>query len=132
MPAATHVVSSFTGGELSKYAEGRFEKPDYKTSLRTCINAFPVEAGAWTRRPGTAYAGTTLNGAPGRVLSFAFEQATPITIELTDGNLRTREGLSVTAPPIATPWAGGSWATLRMVQAETTAFMLQGSVAPQA
>ncbi len=132
MPGATHVVTSFTGGELSKYAEGRFDKPDYKTSLRTCINAFPLEAGAWTRRPGTAFAGTTLNGAPGRVIGFSFSQAAPITIELTDGNMRFREGLSLVAGTIATPWAGGSWATLRMVQAETTGFMLAGTVPPQA
>jgi hypothetical protein len=51
------------GGEISDFAQGRFDKPDYRVSLNVCLNAFPVEIGAWTRRPGTAHAGHTRGGA---------------------------------------------------------------------
>jgi len=142
MAAATHVVTSFLGGELSKYAEGRFDKPDYKTSMRTCLNAFPCEAGAWMRRPGTKDAGTTLNGAPGRVMEFEIEEQAALTLEFTDGNLRFRSGATlvptvyggVTPLVLTTPYIGGSWAssTLRGVQAETTQILLSPGIAPQA
>src|SRR5262245_21302326 len=105
MPGATYVVPDFLGGELSKYAEGRFDKPDYKKSLRTCLNAFPVEAGSWMPRPGTRYAGTTLNGLPGRVIEFDFKQASPITCEYTDNNLRFRSGPTIVGSTLATPYA---------------------------
>lgn len=40
------------------------------------------------RRSGTKFAATTLNGAAGRVMSFAFEQASPYIIEFTNGFMR--------------------------------------------
>src|ERR1700680_4944337 len=86
------MVSSFLGGELSEFASGRADKPDYKISLATCLNSFPVEIGPWVRRPGTAFAGTTYGGKPGRVISWAFEQINPVTLEFTDGNVCFRAG----------------------------------------
>lgn len=91
---ASYAVDSFLGGEISKFAQGRFEKPDYRTSLNVCFNAFPVEIGPWTRRPGTAFAGATRGGANGRVIKWAFEQLSPVTIEFTDGYLRFRDGVT--------------------------------------
>ena len=219
MADATYAVTSFLGGELSDFAQGRWDKPDYKISLSTCLNSFPVEIGPWVRRPGTAFAGTTKGGMPGRVISWAFEQINPVTLEFTDGNVCFRAGLRglsrnnsqgvtsiSTANPavvtvaagiasgqrvsfqnlgtscpllqqrqflwtrtgtltgtitdaitganidgstlgvgglsgsatiesiqdVATPYIGGTWSSLRMVQAETTGILLQGSIAPQA
>lgn len=92
MPAATQLISSFLGGEISQYAQGRYDRPDYRTSMRVCLNSFPIESGAWSRRPGTKYAGHTRGGAAGRVVKFDFEQDAPITKEFTDGYLRFRSG----------------------------------------
>lgn len=92
MPAATQVITSFLGGEISELAQGRFDKPDYRTSMRVCFNAFPLEAGAWGRRPGTQHAGHTRGGAPGRVIKFDSEQAAAFTLELVDGYMRFRSG----------------------------------------
>lgn len=96
MAAATYAVSSFLGGEISRFAQGRFDRPDYRISLNVCLNSFPVEIGAWTRRPGFAYAGHTRGGAPGRTIEFDFEQAAPATVELTNGYLRFRNGAMLT------------------------------------
>ena len=220
MADASYMVTSFLGGELSDFAAGRVDKPDYKISLSVCLNSFPVEIGPWVRRPGTAFAGTTKGGMPGRVISWAFEQINPVTLEFTDGNVCFRSGLrwltnndsqsvtsistanpavvtvtgtspatgrrvtfanlGITCPllqnrqflwthtgthtgtiadaltgatidgstlgvgglaatatvssieDVTTPYIGGSWSSLRMVQAETTGILLQGSIAPQA
>jgi hypothetical protein len=89
---ATYAVPSFLGGELSQFAQGRFDKPDYRISLNVCLNAFPVEIGPWTRRPGTQHASPTRGGLAGRVIKFDFEQADPVTLEFTAGFLRARNG----------------------------------------
>jgi hypothetical protein len=92
MPAATYAVSNFLGGEISQFAQGRFDRPDYRVSLNVCVNAFPVEIGTWTRRPGSAYGGNTRTGAAGRVIEFDFEQADAVTCEYTSGFVRFRSG----------------------------------------
>src|ERR1019366_8721855 len=92
MANATFAVPSFLGGEISQFAQGRFDKPDYRLSLNVCLNAFPGEIGPWMRRPGTQHAGTTRGGAQGRVIKFDFEQIQPITTEWTNGWARFRTG----------------------------------------
>ena len=99
MADASYAVTSFLGGELSEFASGRFDKPDYKISLNVCLNSFPVEIGPWVRRPGTAFAGTTKGGMPGRVISWAFDQSSPYTLEFTDGFLRFRSGTQLAGKP---------------------------------
>lgn len=92
MADATWAYSSFLGGEISEFAQGRFDRPDYHVSMSVCFNGFPVEIGAWVRRPGTAHAGTTRRGTAGRVVKFDFEQASAVTMEFTNGWLRFRSG----------------------------------------
>src|SRR5690348_12584540 len=92
MGSATFAIPNFLGGEISQFAQGRFDRPDYRVSLNVCLNSFPVEIGTWVRRPGTQYGGHTRGGLPGRVIKFDFEQATPYTMEFTDGRLRFRSG----------------------------------------
>lgn len=92
MADASYAVPHFLGGEISQFAQGRFDKPDYRTSLNVCFNSFPVEIGTWVRRPGTRDAGPTRGGAAGRVIKFDFEQASPYTLEFTDSYLRFRAG----------------------------------------
>src|SRR5580704_14114551 len=92
MPDASFVQSSFLAGEWSPYAQGRIELPQYKTAMALCLNAFPVEEGACPRRPGYAFAATTRDGNPGRVLPFNFTDVAPFTIELTASHLRMFQG----------------------------------------
>lgn len=132
MAEASYAIGNFLGGEISTFAQGRFDKPDYRTSLKTCRNSFPVESGAHVRRPGTRYAGTTLNGAPGRVIEFDVKQASAFTCEHTDANLRFRSGPNIVGATLATPYVGGNWANIRVVQAETVQILLNPTVAPQA
>lgn len=95
MPGASWAQSSFLAGEWSKTAQGRLDDPSYERALNVCLNMIPIEAGALTRRPGTQYAQTTRNGAAGRVVGFNFAQATPYTMEFTDGHLRFRQGATL-------------------------------------
>lgn len=82
------VQASFLGGEWSAFAQGRIDKPDYKTAMNVCRNGFPIEEGAWLRRSGTRFAAATLNGTSGRVVPFAFNQSSPYLMEFTDSALR--------------------------------------------
>src|ERR1019366_5995981 len=95
MANATFAIPSFLGGEISQFAQGRFDKPDYRISLNVCLNAFPAEIGPWTRRPGTQNAGTTRGGAPGRVIKFDFQASAPISLSFADGYLRFRNGATL-------------------------------------
>lgn len=95
MADATYAIPGFLGGEISKFAQGRFDRPDYRNSLNVCLNAFPVDIGTWTRRPGTVYAGHTRAGADGRNIKFDFESADAVTMEFTDGFLRFRSGATL-------------------------------------
>jgi hypothetical protein len=92
MADASFAQTSFLGGLWSKYAQGRWDRPDYRTAMNECLNLLPMEQGACTRRPGTQFASTTRNGQAGRIISFDFEQAAPYTVEFTAGFLRFRVG----------------------------------------
>ncbi len=95
MGDATYAVPNFLGGEVSAFAQGRFDKPDYRLSLNVCLNSYPVEIGAWTRRPGTMHGGITRAGGRGRTIKFDFEQESAVTLELTDGFMRFRSGATL-------------------------------------
>jgi hypothetical protein len=125
MADASQAITSFLGGEISPYAQGRFDRPDYKFSLNVCLNSFPVEIGAWVRRPGTQYGSHSRGGNKGRTMEFDFEQSTPITMEFTDGWMRFRNGplllttndaqtvsaISTANPAVVNTTAANTWAT---------------------
>jgi len=89
---ASYVHDSFIGGEVSQVSQGEVTHPNYRKWMNRCRNSFPNEQGAWVKRSGTIFLGTTRNGGPGRVLPFQFRAALPYTMELTDGFLRFRQG----------------------------------------
>src|SRR5258705_13698418 len=95
MADAAYLIPNFYDGEISAFAQGRVDKPDYRVSLNVCLNAFPLEIGTWTRRPGTQHGGHTRGGVPGRVVKFDFEQDDAVTLEFTDGKLRFRNGATL-------------------------------------
>jgi hypothetical protein len=92
MGAASFLQSAFLGGEWSLTAQGMLVDPRYKVAMSACLNGLPLEAGAWTRRPGTRFLGTTRNGTAGRLITFDFEQSEPYNLEFTDGYLRFWNG----------------------------------------
>lgn len=92
MPDASNLQTSFLGGEWTPYIQGRVDRPDYRSALNVCRNAYPVEEGPWTRRSGTAQSIPTRGGLPARVRSFAFSNSTPYTMEFTQGHLRFFSG----------------------------------------
>ena len=92
---ASYAQTSFLGGELSKWAQGQFDKPEYKISLAKASNILIVDEGAAPRRPGFQFLGTTRNGAPGRLLPFDFSEDAPYNLEFTDNFLRMWNGNSL-------------------------------------
>lgn len=125
MPDATYAIPTFFGGEISQTAQGRFDKPEYRVSLNVCLNSFPMEIGAWTRRPGSAYGGHSRGGLAARTIKFDFEQSNAVTLELTDGKMRFRNGtvlittndavgvvaVSVANPAVVQTASAVTWAT---------------------
>ena len=79
---------SFLGGEWSPLAQGRFDKPEYKTAMNVCRNSYPLEEGAWIRRSGSRFSNWTRGGALAKYIPFAFEEQFPYLMEFTDGYLR--------------------------------------------
>ena len=129
MPSASYVQDNFLGGEWSPTAQGHHTDPKYKIAMGTCLNGFPLEPGAWTRRPGTMELGLTRLGRPGRVIAFPFEEDTPYNMEFTDQAIRfwdgpnlatTNDSVAITAistanPAVVTlasavPWVSGNCA----------------------
>ena len=95
MGDASYGQTSFLGGEISQWAQGDYNRPEYKISVAKSLNCYPTDEGAWARRPGFQFLGTTRNGEPGRVLPFDFAEATPYNMEFTDGYLRFWNGTSL-------------------------------------
>src|SRR5258708_24596131 len=92
MALTSFVQTAFTGGEISKSAQGRMDLPTYKVSLNVCLNGIPVESGTWMRRPGTRHVAPTRGGFRGRLIPFTFAQNFPYVMEFTDGYLRFTTG----------------------------------------
>jgi hypothetical protein len=88
MAGASYAVTSFLGGEWSKWAQGRFDRPDYHTALNVCLNSLPTEQGALVRRPGTQFLSTTRNGQQARLIAFDIKASVPILMEFTPGIIR--------------------------------------------
>lgn len=88
MALATYQVSAFSSGEWGKFAQGRTDRPDYKYALNVCLNGIPIELGTWVRRPGTRWVCQTWAGKEARLLPFAFKEALPYTIEISNTIMR--------------------------------------------
>lgn len=95
MGNASFVQSSFLGGEWSPLAQGRVADPAYKHAMNVCLNGYPVEPGAWTRRQGFRYLAHTRGGAPAVLRDFDFTTTQPYQLEFTAGFVRFFAGLSL-------------------------------------
>lgn len=95
MANASFVQDRFLGGEWSPHAQGRVSDPAYKQSLNVCLNGYPVETGAWTRRQGFRYLAHTRSGAAAVLRAFDFTTTQPYQLEFTAGYVRFFAGLSL-------------------------------------
>lgn len=127
MALASEVQTSFLGGEWSPTAIGNFTDPKYKIAMGTSLNGFPLEPGAWTRRPGTLECGTTRNGNPGRVIAFPFEEAQPYNMEFTNGFLRFWNGPALATTNDSAAIAAISTANPAVVQLSTAVTWVTGN-----
>lgn len=62
--------ATFTGGEWSATAQGRLDRPQYKTALNVCLNAVPTPTGAYVRRSGLEFLGPTYQRALPKLLGY--------------------------------------------------------------
>jgi hypothetical protein len=92
MANSSYVQVSFLGGEWSEAAQGRMDRPEYRTALAIARNYIPLAPGAMVRRPGFEDIAATRNGAIGKLFPFTFEHRTPYTIEMTEGFMRFHNG----------------------------------------
>lgn len=125
MATAAYTISSFLGGEWSKTSQGRFDKPEYLSAMNLCLNGFPVEQGAWTRRPGSRYGNHTRNGVAAYVITFTFQETSPYVLEFSAGTIRCHAGdrlattndavavsaISTASPAVVTTSTSHGWAT---------------------
>lgn len=88
MADASYVQSSFLGGQFSENYQGRFDDRRYAEGMNVCLNAFPIEEGAWNRRSGTLFGAPTRGGVPGIVKPFKVSDSMPYVLEFTNGHLR--------------------------------------------
>lgn len=134
MGDASYTQASFLGGEWSPYAQGRTDIPGYKTAMAVSVNGYPVEEGAWVRRPGFKFLFPTRDGNPARRFLFAYSTAFPYVMEFTDLHLRVSIGdnlvmdsaavvasISQADPAVVTTQSPTGWATDDVVQFIATA-----------
>lgn len=148
MANASYIQDSFSGGEKSQLAQGRITDREYRTWMNVCLNGHPTEYGAWVRRPGTMFAGTTRGGQIAKVVKFDFQVSTsfaslqPIaayTLEFTASFLRFRVGqrwattndaVSVASISAANPAVVNTAAPVTWATSNTVTFSGLGSNAP--
>ena len=95
MAKASYLQTSFLGGEFSPQYQGRIDDPRYRTAMALSQNGYPLEEGAWTRRPGTRFLAPTKGGVKALVREFHFAQNSPYVVEFTPGHLRMYSGPSL-------------------------------------
>lgn len=80
--------SSFLGGEWSQFASGRHDLPAYSTAMKVCLNAVPVEEGAWTRRSGTVFVVPTHGRTFCKLLPFIGSETCSFAMAFTNANVQ--------------------------------------------
>jgi hypothetical protein len=125
MAKATYQQSKFHGGEWSPFYQGRADNPNYRAAMNVCRNGFPIEEGAWVRRPGTRLLAPSYKGGAAKVYPIFFTDTEPYVSEWTDGAVRffnnsapvitaeVRVGLSLSTdnPSVLTLQTPADWAT---------------------
>lgn len=130
MTNASYEQNSFLGGEWAKVAQGGTDRKDYRTAMNVCLNSFPLEPGAWVRRPGFKRIAHSRAGAVCCLIRFAFKEKQPYNMEFTEGFLRfftgtqparsndsnTITNVSTATPAVVTTATVHGWSTADYVQ----------------
>lgn len=77
--------ASFLGGEWSFTAQGRLDRPQYKTGMNVCLNGMPTATGAFVRRSGLEFLGPTYQRTRPRLLPYRDIGGVSYLIVLTEG-----------------------------------------------
>ncbi len=93
MAKSAYHQAAFLGGEWSPLSQGRSDLPAYKQAMNVCMNGFPVEEGAWTRRSGFQFIAPTRNRLVAKLMPFFAVDASYL-MEFTNLNLRFYQGTS--------------------------------------
>lgn len=70
MPRSNFQYDAFLGGEWSPWSQGRVDQPFYPQAMNVCLNGFPLEQGAWIRRPGFIDLGYAHKGWTGGIVRY--------------------------------------------------------------
>jgi hypothetical protein len=88
MARTSNLQTNFLGGEWSPFFQGRADHKNYKTAMNVCRNSFPIEEGAWVRRPGSRaiFVEVPTQMPTGvKVYPVEFQADQPIDVLFTDG-----------------------------------------------
>ena len=130
MARGSWTQSNFTGGQFSPAAAGRIDLPLYRSALATCMNMYPIEEGAVTRRPGTMFVQPSYLGFDGAIYPYLYSQQNSYILEfvadssqntwcraytnghlVTDGNRVQVTAISTGTPAEITTAAATNWNT---------------------
>jgi hypothetical protein len=81
---ATHLQTSFNGGEFSPLLEGRVDLQRYASSCHTMKNFLPTVSGPTEKRPGTHFAGVA-RSPTSKLIPFQFSVEQAYVLEFTGG-----------------------------------------------
>lgn len=125
MVAATYQQTNFLAGEWSPFYQGRSDHKNYRSAMNLCLNGYPVEEGAWTRRSGFRLCAPTFKGQAAKLYPVFFTNSSPYDVEFTDGAIRLFNGpwpvitpevpavgnISTATPAVVTMLDPLAWAT---------------------
>ncbi len=92
MADSAHHQSSFLGGVWGPLSQGRSDLPAYHQALNVSVNGITVEEGAWVRRSGFQFLGTSRGRSPAKLAPYTAGDASPFVLEFTDSHLRFWSG----------------------------------------
>lgn len=84
--AATAIMNSFSGGEITPRLYGRTDIRKYYAGCRELENFFVHSLGPVEKRPGTYYIATA--AGPGRLIDFQQSTENTYVLEFTEGSIR--------------------------------------------
>ena len=138
MPRASPSQNAVTAGELSPLAYGRQDIQKYSSALATCLNAFVLVQGPWTRRPGTRYINTTKDSGTKRsvLIPFQFSVEQAYVLEFGNQYIRffTNQGRLENPPgtpvEVATNYLEADLFNIRFTQSADVLYLLHPSYPP--
>ncbi len=136
MTRASHLLSTFNGGEWSPELYGRIDLDKYRNACRRIENFVLLAQGPATRRPGTKFIAPTKGDGVVRLLPFEFSTEQAYVIEagasyfrfyMNGGRIETAPGV---AYEIATPYGIGDLAGLKWAQSADVLYLVHPNFPP--